>query len=362
MDEPLASVEDVDGAGLLIGVHALADNGDHGVGSDGVAAEVDAVEVAAGAGEVEAVVVALPHGMAVFRVTLPLVERTEFKSQALVLVGGHAHVLAAVVRHVEHVEVLHGSLHLAGHLVFVGFQGGAGRGEGVDDPQLFHLAVVDGYRGEMAGVGRPAAPGIAAAAVAERVGVQQAVGDAVSEVGRAVGGQLDFDDGAVLFVATGFLIVLDAHAVEVAVLGVDDAFAVGRHVAPAEAFGFFLLVFQVCEFPGVEVVGEVEDFLAVGFAGGVFLFPGGCHLEGEGAAVLFGLEVADGQVAGLEGVLHDFSEAGGHVFPVEKEFLSFLVGVDDIPKVTLACFVLIPKAAPLLEPMRVHVCGEQHVA
>ena len=223
--------------------------------------------------------------------------------------------------------------------------------------------VVDaGYK--VSRVGRPHSPHAATLAVAQGVGVEGAVWYAVAKILHAVGGELNFNYGAVLFVFLGFEVIVVAHAVEVEVLGINHGFFVGRHACPVHLLVFVLFVLEVSEALGVEVPFEEEYFFAcfrllfgffVFFA--FFLFrlfvvlrrP---HLKSECVTVVLSLEFFDGQVTGFERVFHYGGELRSQFVAVPQR--SFLASdrVHHIPEIAIAGFILIPKHASVFHPMR----------
>ena len=124
-----------------------------------------------------------------------------FQHQRLVLPCCRTDFFPGVRGHVEDVQVVFGSIHLARHLVAVSLQRGTGRSRGVDDPQVFHLALVGHYGHEMFRVGRPVSPYAPAFAVAQGIGIQYAVRNAIAEVLASVFRQLDFYNRTVLFLS-----------------------------------------------------------------------------------------------------------------------------------------------------------------
>ena len=243
------------------------------------------------------------------------------------------------------------SLGLARHLVFICFECGTRLSHRVYDPQIAYSTLVGDDRGKVTRVGRPEPVDAAAFAVAQRVGIEQAVWLPVAEILDPVGGDLRFDHGRVLLVLLELLVILARHAVEIHILGIDDRLAVGRYGCPAQLFGLLLLVLEVCKFTLFVVVREVEYLLALGLLG--FLarkrilareLLGFCILrrdnfECEGASVLIHVEVAYGQLLGNEGFLYDLGELSRQLGVVEERLALPLVRIDYIPACALARLV-----------------------
>ena len=138
-----------------------------------------------------------------------------------------AYLLAAVVTKVEKIQMIFRCFHLTGHLIAVGLQRGTRRSQGVDDPQVFHFTIISNDGDEVTGVRRPISVHAPPLAVAQGVGVEQAVGDAVAKAFRTVRGQLYLDNGAVLLVLLRLAVIGDAHAIEIAIFGIDHRLSVG---------------------------------------------------------------------------------------------------------------------------------------
>ena len=156
-EELLSAAQQVDLPVLDVGIHALGDEGAGGVGGQVHAAHVHAVQVAGAADQVEAVVVAQPHAGAVLVIGLAEFARARGDVEGLVLEGVDLITLAAPVGHGEDVELLRGA-RFAGHLVFVGLEGGARLAQGVDHPEVLDLTHIGLDRGEVLAVRRPDDP------------------------------------------------------------------------------------------------------------------------------------------------------------------------------------------------------------
>ena len=225
------------------------------------------MQVAARTRHEETLVVAEPYARLVVHVALFLLARFRGYRQGLVLEAARGDLAARVVVHVEEIEMVDRSLGLARHLVFICFECGTRLSHRVYDPQIAYGTLVGDDRGKVTRVGRPEPVDAAAFAVAQRVGIEQAVWLPVAEVLDPVGGDLRFDHGRVLLVLLELLVILARHAVEIHILGIDDRLAVGRYGCPAQLFGLLLLVLEVCKFTLFVVVREVEYLLALGLLG-----------------------------------------------------------------------------------------------
>ena len=373
----LTAVHGIQAAKFLIGVHTLLYERHYGVLAYGVGADVDAMQVAARAIEIEMIVVAEPYGGLIGVPRHALVARRVFQSVCLMLKARCVHLLASVVGHVEHIEVLYGSFHLAGHLIFIGFERWARACHRIDYPQLLHLTVVLDDSGKVARVGRPGTPSTATLAVAQRVGVEHRVGYAIAKVLGAVGGELYFHYGAVVFVLERLLIVGITHAIKVAILGKHHYALVGRHIGPVGSLLFSLfLVGKMLQGLSGEIPLKEERLFAAAMALFALLFIllfavfivffrffhilGRHNLKRECFAILQHLKVLNRQMAGLKGVLNNGSEFGSQFIAVPKRSFGASNRVNHPPKVALTGFVFIPERAALSHPMRVHRGAEEH--
>ena len=82
--------------------------------------------------------------------TLLLLTGLATNRECLILKALGCNLLARVIVHIEDVEMLHGSLLLARHMILVGLQCGTGLSQGVNYPQFLHWTFVRYDRHEVA--------------------------------------------------------------------------------------------------------------------------------------------------------------------------------------------------------------------
>ena len=332
----LAVLQELEVAHVDVGVQTLLDQYLNGIGVEPVAADVHAVLIAAGAGEVEGAVVTEPYGRHIVGVEVAGGVGLAVNVYGLVLEGPHIEDFGRLVLHVEEHQVALGT-GLAGHLVLVGLEFGTGLGGGVDYPQLSDVAHVVLLHDEMLSVGRPLSPcGVSL------VGVPVVdTGIAVAAVGHvlgAVSGEGVLDDGGVLLVLHGLAEVLHVHVPEVVTLGIDYIAAVGSDVGPAGEVLLLLLVGYIGQLLSGDVVFEMEDLLLhsrvlLGSCGGVLVILYGLlysRLDAESESlVIFELEILERNVLGIEGILDDSGQLHGEFVHVEDCCLGLGSGIYD---------------------------------
>src|ERR1017187_4827875 len=141
-------------------------------------------------------------------------------------------------------------IRVARHGVLIGFQSGPGIGQGVDDPERFHLALILARDGEFLGVLRPGDVGARACAAGLSFALllfalillllllvlnllaATAAAPAIPEVLFTVLGELGFDDGGVIGALQGLGVILGVHHVKVVIACEHHGFAVGGNVGP----------------------------------------------------------------------------------------------------------------------------------
>ena len=366
LDKFLASVEYLNRTSFLVGIHPFLHNRYDGILTDRIGTDIDAMQVTAAAGYIETVIVSLPDSGHQLLVALLLFPRTVRQIQRLVLPGSRTDFFPCVGSHVKQVKMVFRSLHLTRHLILIGFQRRARFGDGVDDPKRLDSPVVrnDGY--EILRIGRPATPHTPALAVAQGIGIQDAVRNSVTEIGSTVSSQLCLDNGTVLLVLLCLAVILDTHAIQVAVLGIDHTLSVRRYRCPAQPFRLFLRILQVRQFAGLGIVRKIEHFLflLVLLLIIVFLRFGiatGSHFESKGTSVFLYFQVGDRQMTGLKRVLHDFGQLGSQFIAVKKRSLAAGSRVYHIPELPFTRLVFKPETGALLKPVRVYGGRKQHV-
>ena len=147
-------------------------------------------------------------------------------------------------RKIHHPNLLLGCLFFTGHVVFVGLQGGAWLGDGIDHPKVFDLAVVVAHERELFGIGRKQdTRPLAFAFIFFLLQVGLAKHAAVVAIMLlAIGGQLGFNDGGVLLFFHRLQEIGLVHPVEVVVFGKNHIGGIGRNASPG---GFVLRLFVV---------------------------------------------------------------------------------------------------------------------
>ena len=220
----------------------------------------------------------------------------------------------------------------------------------------------------MLSVGRPLSPcGVSL------VGVPVVdTGIAVAAVGHVLGAVSSegvLDDGGVLLVLHGLAEVLHVHVPEVVALGIDYITAVGSDVGPAGEVLLLLLVGYIGQFPGLDVILEAEGLflhlgIGLGSGGGVLVVLHGLlyrrgNLEGEGPFVLE-LEILEGNVLGVEGILDDHGQFHSELVHVEYCSLGLGSGIYYPVLHSFGALPLVPELVRVGEPGRADVLGEHH--
>ena len=125
---------------------------------DRVGANVDTLHVTADTSQVEGLVVAQPDGLPIGAIVQFV--RACGQVDRLILEAIGANLLAALLLHVEKVEMGLRGASLSRHLVFVGLQRGAGLGGIMHHPEIFHVTLISQCRHEITSVRRPVATDI----------------------------------------------------------------------------------------------------------------------------------------------------------------------------------------------------------
>ncbi len=372
-DDFLAAIDETGRAGFYISVEGLVDDGTGRVCLHVDADQVGALEVAAAADHIEAVVVTHPDALAPVVITVDILAGAAQDIGVLVLVGGDVDLAAALVRHVEEEEMVHGA-GLTGHLILVGLQGRTRLGHGVDDPEILHLGHVVFRDGEVLRVGRPhhvvgRAPGrildLCAAIVAA----------APVEILGAVAGQAVVHHGGVLLVLHQLLHVVDVHPVKVIALGIDGFLPVGGDAGPHRIILLLLILGHIHELARGEDILETVHLLfflrlalGLGLRGiGVVLLLflllhhlGALDLESE-LVVVLQLKFAERQVLGIERVLDDGGNLHGEALHIEGLDLGLGHGIDDVEFRAFGRLPLVPELVGVLEPVGTDRGAEDHV-
>ena len=150
MNQLLTTVDCLQVAKLLVSIHALFDNRYDRILTDGVRADIYAIEVAATTRQEETIVIAKPYARHLVHIALLLQDGLCKEVVSLVFVHLGANGFAAIVAQVEELQVFNRRFTFARHLVFVSFQCGAWFGHSVYHPKFFHGTLVGSYGDEMA--------------------------------------------------------------------------------------------------------------------------------------------------------------------------------------------------------------------
>ena len=250
-DQLGAVIEDLQGLRLDVDVHPLLNDRLHLPRRDVERAEVEPVQVAAHAGEIQLVGVGtLPDGLGL--VPLPLARRglVHLDLDALILERRRLRDRPCLGRDLKGLELELGRVRFSRHRVRVCLEGRARVGERVDHPQLRDLALVAAQQREPLRVARPGQ-------VRRRAGIAillplafadvlllflllflllilAAAGPAaaVREVLDTVGGNLRLDDRLVGGVLLRLDVVRRIHHPEIPILDVNYRLSVRRHRRP----------------------------------------------------------------------------------------------------------------------------------
>ena len=153
---------------------------------DRVGANVDTLHVTADTSEVEGFVVAQPDGLSVS--TIMQLVRACGQVDRLIFEAIGTNLLAALLLHVEKVEMGLRGASLSRHLVFIGFQRGAGLGGVMHYPQLLHVSLVSQGRHEIASVWRPVTVDIFPFMIQQRIGIHQVARHTEGEMRHSIRG------------------------------------------------------------------------------------------------------------------------------------------------------------------------------
>ena len=195
------------------------------------------MQVAAGTGHKETVLITQPNTGHLLLTPLTLFTRTAGQVQRLIFESRGRDFAIRVIGQVEEQQMIDGRLLLTRHLILVCFQGRTWHGHRIDHPQLLDCPIVGTDDGKTTRVGRPSqVTWVTTFAVAECIRIEQAIRLPKAIVLHAITGQLHLDNRTILFVTFGFLIVRITHAVEVHIFGKDNRLFVWRDRGPLQLF------------------------------------------------------------------------------------------------------------------------------
>ncbi len=140
---------------FYVGVQAFFYDGQCGVFVNLGTAQVNALEVAAGTGEVKPVGVSLPYPEAELVRHSTFFHRFVHQAQGLILESGRLYVFPCFVFHVEQHQGFLRDVFFTRHFVFVPFQFGPRLCQYIDHKQVFYFGSIGALKDKMAGVGAP---------------------------------------------------------------------------------------------------------------------------------------------------------------------------------------------------------------
>ena len=149
LDKLLTTVDNVDRASFLIGIHTFFYDRNYRILTYGICTYVYTVKISAVSCHKETIVVALPYRRTELHISLLFLYRLRFQSEPLVLPCRHLYFLTGVGCHIEDIQMFLRSFHFSRHLIFVGFERWTRLSYGIDYPQRLHSSVIRYYRYEM---------------------------------------------------------------------------------------------------------------------------------------------------------------------------------------------------------------------
>ena len=237
----------------------------------------------------------------------------------------------------------------------------------MDHPEVFHFALIGADHGEVSAVGRPVdVGGFPFLPVLFLFNVGFAICVAIGIVFYSIFCQLGFDDRAVIFILQGLAVVGRIHVPQVLHFRVHDPFPVGRDGGPGGTGLGLLVVLAFCQLVSNDVVLEIVGLFLLGrgstFFCRVFLlyFPCALHFEGDDVILPQEFQVLDAQMLCIERISHSAGDGGRQPVVIEHRLACTFHRIDDIPFFSGGCFIHIPEACGVLQPVRIHGCGEEH--